>query len=41
MLDPFSPREIRDFYNAIEWAARQPWSNGKVGLAGISYNAIN
>ena len=41
MLDPFSPREIRDFYNAIEWAARQPWSTGKVGLAGISYNAIN
>jgi len=41
MLDPFSRREIRDFYNAIEWAARQPWSNGRVGLAGISYNAIN
>jgi predicted acyl esterase len=40
-LDPFSPREIRDFYNAIEWASRQPWSTGKVGLAGISYNAIN
>jgi hypothetical protein len=40
MLDPFSPREIRDLYNAIEWAASQPWSNGKVGLAGISYYAI-
>jgi uncharacterized protein len=41
MLDPFSPRENRDYYNAIEWAALQPWSNGKVGLAGISYYAVN
>jgi uncharacterized protein len=39
-LDPFCPREIRDYYNAIEWAALQPWSNGKVGLLGISYLAI-
>ncbi len=40
-LDPFSPRETRDLYEGIEWAARQPWSNGKVGLAGISYYAMN
>jgi predicted acyl esterase len=39
-LDPFTPREIRDLYNAIEWAGIQPWSNGKVGLAGISYYAM-
>ncbi|MHC4507161.1 MAG: CocE/NonD family hydrolase, partial [Planctomycetota bacterium] len=39
-LDPFTPREIRDLYDAIEWAAAQPWSNGKVGLAGISYYAM-
>jgi hypothetical protein len=39
VLDPFSPREIRDYYDAIEWAATQPWSNGKIGLAGISYYA--
>jgi uncharacterized protein len=25
----------------IEWAAKQPWSNGKVGLSGISYLAMN
>lgn len=41
VLDPLSPREIRDLYLCIEWAAQQPWSNGKVGLAGISYYAIN
>ncbi|HET9904973.1 MAG TPA: CocE/NonD family hydrolase, partial [Xanthobacteraceae bacterium] len=40
-LDIFSPRETRDYYNAIEWAGTQPWSNGKVGLNGISYYAIN
>jgi len=40
-LDPFSPRETRDLYECIEWAARQPWSDGKVGLCGISYYAMN
>jgi len=40
-IDPFSPRETKDFYDCIEWAGVQPWSNGKVGLAGISYYAIN
>jgi len=40
-LDPFSPRETRDFYLCIEWAGVQAWSNGKVGLLGISYYAIN
>jgi predicted acyl esterase len=40
-IDHFSPRETKDFYNCIEWAGVQPWSNGKVGLNGISYFAIN
>ena len=40
-LDPFSKRETKDFYDCIEWAAVQEWSNGKVGLNGISYYAIN
>ena len=26
-----------DGYDAVEWAARQPWSNGKVGTFGASY----
>ena len=39
-LDPYSSREIQDYYDAIEWAAREPWSNAKVGLIGISYYAI-
>ena len=29
--------EARDGYDTIEWAARQPWSDGKVGTYGASY----
>ena len=39
-LDPFSPREIQDYYDCIEWAGTQAWSNGKVGLLGVSYYGI-
>ena len=40
-LDPWSLTETRDYYEAIEWAGTQPWSNGRVGASGISYYAIN
>jgi predicted acyl esterase len=40
-LDPFSPRETRDFYECVEWAGTQEWSSGKVGINGISYYAMN
>jgi hypothetical protein len=40
-LDIFSARETRDYYDCIEWAGTQRWSNGKVGLLGISYYAVN
>jgi predicted acyl esterase len=36
-----SPKETQDIYECIEWAARQPWCDGKVGMNGISYYAIN
>jgi putative CocE/NonD family hydrolase len=29
--------KVRDGYDTIEWAARQPWSNGRVGTFGLSY----
>jgi len=32
-----SPEEAEDYYDLIEWAGTQPWSNGKVGLSGVSY----
>ena len=40
-VDLWSKRETRDLYECIEWAGVQPWSNGKVGLSGISYYAMN
>jgi len=40
-IDLWSAREAKDFYDCIEWAAAQPWSNGKVGANGISYYAMN
>ena len=40
-VDHFSPREAQDFYECIEWAGVQPWSNGRVGLNGVSYYGIN
>ena len=40
-LDPLGLREVEDLYRCIEWAGTAPWSNGKVGLLGISYYAIN
>ncbi|MCC6265089.1 MAG: CocE/NonD family hydrolase [Bryobacterales bacterium] len=33
-------REGQDGFDTIEWAARQPWSNGKVGTLGASYLAL-
>jgi len=40
-IDVWSPREARDVHDCVEWAARQPWSSGRVGMCGISYYAIN
>lgn len=35
-FDPYR-NEGRDGFDTIEWAARQPWSDGRVGSFGISY----
>jgi putative CocE/NonD family hydrolase len=36
-----SDQESEDIYGLIEWAARQPWSSGKVGMNGVSYLALS
>jgi len=41
VLDVWSPREAKDLYECVEWAGTQAWSNGKVGIHGISYYAMN
>jgi uncharacterized protein len=35
-FEPFF-EEQRDGYDAVEWAAAQPWSTGKVAMTGVSY----
>lgn len=39
--DSFGPLEQLDGKTLVEWAGAQPWSNGRIGLAGASYGAIN
>ncbi|MDG6908501.1 MAG: CocE/NonD family hydrolase [Nitrososphaerota archaeon] len=41
VVAPYSKRETLDLYQCIEWAGKQSWSNGRVGLCGISYYAVN
>ncbi len=39
--DMLRQREQQDTVEVIDWASRQPWSDGKVGMTGISYSGIN
>ncbi|MFC1860891.1 CocE/NonD family hydrolase [Chloroflexota bacterium] len=39
-LYPLSSFEAQDYYELIEWASVQEWSNGNVGTNGVSYLAI-
>ncbi|MFG1708139.1 CocE/NonD family hydrolase [Nonomuraea sp. M3C6] len=39
-LDWVGPGEQADVRAAIEWAASRPWSTGKVGMYGKSYDAV-
>ena len=39
-LDWSGPGEQADVVNAVKWAASQPWSTGKVGMYGKSYDAL-
>ncbi len=36
-LDHLGPKDAGDMAAVIEWAAAQPWSNGRVGMLGHSY----
>ncbi|MEV4537761.1 CocE/NonD family hydrolase [Asanoa sp. NPDC049518] len=39
-LDWVGPGEQADVQAAIQWSASQPWSTGKVGMYGKSYDAV-
>ncbi|MBI2058703.1 MAG: CocE/NonD family hydrolase [Nitrospirae bacterium] len=34
---PYSPDEIKDGAEVVDWIVAQPWSNGRVGSLGVSY----
>jgi uncharacterized protein len=34
----FAPAEIADYGEVASWIAKQPWSNGRVGALGVSYD---
>src|SRR3984957_13282962 len=40
-VEAWSPREAKDLHDCVEWIPTQSWSDGKVGLLGISYYAMN
>jgi putative CocE/NonD family hydrolase len=37
---PQMERERRDYHEAVEWVAGQPWCDGEVGVWGLSYGSI-
>lgn len=39
-LHPWSILEAQDYYDVVEWAGVQEWSNGNVGTNGVSYLAV-
>jgi putative CocE/NonD family hydrolase len=41
MTDEYAPPEINDGVECVAWLARQPWSNGSIGMRGISWGGIN
>ncbi|HQY43526.1 MAG TPA: CocE/NonD family hydrolase [Paracoccaceae bacterium] len=41
MADEYSPQELSDACEVINWIATQDWSNGRVGMMGISWGGFN
>lgn len=41
MDDEYSPQELKDAVEVIDWIARQPWCTGSVGMMGISWGGFN
>jgi len=41
LVDEYLDQELNDGVEVIAWLAAQPWSNGSVGMRGISWGGIN
>ena len=39
--DEYSPRELADACEVIEWISKQPWCDGNLGMMGISWGGFN
>ncbi|WP_280455304.1 CocE/NonD family hydrolase [Nocardia brasiliensis] len=39
--DLLREREQQDSVEVIDWASRQPWSTGDIGMNGVSYSGLN
>ena len=39
--DEYSPRELADALEVIDWIASQPWCDGNLGMMGISWGGFN
>lgn len=41
LSDEYTPQELADGVAVIEWIARQPWCDGRIGMLGISWGGFN
>ena len=41
MVDEYTPQELSDAVEVINWLAKQPWCSGTVGMMGISWGGFN
>lgn len=41
MDDEYTPQELQDARDVIDWATAQPWCSGRVGMMGISWGGFN
>lgn len=39
--DVFGHREQKDTIEVLDWVRKQSWTNGRLGMSGVSYSAIN
>lgn len=37
----FADREQKDTVEVLDWVRNQPWTNGRLGMTGVSYSGIN
>ena len=41
LFDEYTELELQDAEEVINWTSKQPWSNGKIGMMGISWGGFN